>query len=207
MSRMDNWWHPDPPGTINPAKLFRGAKSAPDTFSEAFDTPSLPIPFDRQTAPEAAPQSIPPTAPTPTRPRSAVPPLRRISSDWDPEHDIALGGKSSHEDIRKEFEELHVAKQRLAAARARTRTRHNSHRGHFRSQTEKGVRICVPVNLRAGPDARVVIDRATASIYDAYLLRADIVKNVNNFRRHQVSQTCMHLYPRDKTTNQMLFNR
>ncbi|KIX01901.1 uncharacterized protein Z518_07840 [Rhinocladiella mackenziei CBS 650.93] len=46
--------------------------------------------------------------------------------------------------------------------------------------------LCVPVDLRADPDAAVVIHRVTASIYDAYLLRVDIMKNVNTFRRHQI---------------------
>ena len=189
---MDNRWRLDPPGTINPAKLSRGARAALDTI-EVIDTPCPPVPSDLQTTPEAARQSIPLTASTPTRPCSAVPPLRRISSDWDPEHDIVVRGNSRHQDIRKEFEDFHVAKRRPAAAR----TRHISHRGHFRSQTENGVRIRVPVDLRAGPNATVVIDRATASIYDAYLLRADIMKNVNVFRRHQVCQhACTYI---DKT--------
>jgi hypothetical protein len=181
---MDNWWRPDPPGTINPAKLSRGAGAAPDTFFEAFDTSCPPTPSDTQTAPEAARQSVPSTAPTPTIRRSTVPPLPRISSDWDPEHDIVVRGNSRHQDIRKEFEEFHVAKRRPAAARARAR--HTSHHGYFRSQTEDGVRIRVPVDMRARPDATVVIDGATASIYDAYLLQANIMKNVNVFRRHQV---------------------
>jgi poly [ADP-ribose] polymerase len=93
-----------------------------------------------------------------------------------------VSGNLRHQDIRKEFEDFHVAKRRPATARAR----HTSHHGYFRSQTEDGVRIGVPVDLRAGPDAMVVIDKATASIYDAYLLRADITTNVNIFRRHQV---------------------
>jgi hypothetical protein len=179
---MDNWWHPDPPGTINPAKLSKGAGAAPDTF-EAVDTSSPPTPSDTQTAPEAARQSVPSIAPRPMIPRSTVP-LPRISSDWDPENDIVVRGNSRHQDIRKEFEDFHAAKRRPAAAKARR----TSHHGYFRSQTEDGVRIRVPVDLRACPDATVVIDRVTASIYDAYLLRADIMKNVNVFRRHQVRQ-------------------
>jgi poly [ADP-ribose] polymerase len=181
---MDNWWHPDPPGTINPAKLSKEAGATPDTSCP-------PTPSDTQTAPEAARQSVPSTAPRPTIPRSTVP-LPRISSDWDPENDIVVRGNSRHQDIRKEFEDFHAAKRRPAAARARR----TSHHGYFRSQTEDGVRIRVPVDPRACPDATVVIDRATASIYDAYLLRANIMENVNVFRRHQVCQTCMHIYRR-----------
>ena len=180
---MDNRWRLDPPGTINPAKLFKGAGAAPDTFFEAFDTSCPPTPSDTQTAPEAASQSVPSAAPRPTSPRLNVP-LPRISSDWDPENDIVVRGNSKHQDIRKEFEDFHSAKRRPAAAKARR----TSHHGYFRSQTENGVRIRVPVNLKACPDATVVIDRVTASIYDAYLLRADIMKNVNVFQRHQVCQ-------------------
>src|SRR5436309_1759553 len=136
---MDNGWRPDPPGTINPVKLSRGAGAAPDTF-EAFDTSCAPTPSDTQTAPEAAPQSVPSAAPNPTIPRLTVP-LPRISSDWDPEHDIVARGNLRRQDIRKEFEDIHVAKRRPAA----TRARHTSHHGHFRSQTEDGARIRVSV--------------------------------------------------------------
>jgi poly [ADP-ribose] polymerase 2/3/4 len=197
---MANWWRSDPPGTINPARLSGGTIAAPGTLFEASDTlfeasdtlfeasDSLcpPVPSDTQIPPEAAQQSIPLTltAPAPPRNRPGVPLLRRISSDWDVEHDIVGLGILRHESVRKEFEEVHIAKRRPAAAR----TRHTSLRGHFRSQMENGVRIHVPVDMAASPDATVVIDRATASIYDTYLLRADIMKNVNIFRRHQVCQ-------------------
>ena len=199
---MDNRWRPDPPGTINPAKLSGGAGAAPDVL-EAFDTSCAPTPSNTQTAPEAARQSVPSTAPNSTIPRLTAPPLPRISSDWDPEHDIVVRGNLRHQDIRKEFEDFHVAKRRPAAARAR----HTSHHGYFRRQTEDGVRIRVSVDLRASPDATVVIDRATASIYDAYLLRADITKNVNVFRRHQVCQHVLYIYQRSETTNKKLFDR
>lgn len=179
---MENWWAPDPPGTINPAKLSRQIGAPPDTI-EGFQTSCPPTHFDKETTPEAARQSIPSTAPRPTVPRSAVP-LPRISSDWDPEHDIVVHGNSRHQDMQMEFEDFHVAKRPPIAVRARR----TSHRGHFRSQTEGGMRVQVPVDLSAGPGATVVIHSAAASIYDAYLLKADIMKNVNIFRRHQVRQ-------------------
>ena len=175
---MDNWWPPDPPGTINPAKLCQGAR-----VSDA----GTPVHTDTLTGSEAACQSIPSIASAPTLPRSPVPRLPRISSDWDPEHDIVLRRDLSHPDIRKEFEDLHTAKRRPA------RARHTSHRGHFRRQTEDGAKIHVPVDCAAGSDATVVVDRPTASIYDAYLLRVDITKNLNIFRRHQVRYHMAHI--------------
>lgn len=205
---MANWWRSDPPGTINPARLSEGAIAPPgtlfeasdtpfeasDTLFEASDTPCPPVPSDRQTPPEVAQQSIPLAAPTPPRTVPGVPPLRRISSDWDVEHDIVALGNSRYDSVRKEFEESHVTKRRPAAAR----TRQTSLRGHFRSQMENGVRIHVPVDMSASPDATVVIDRATASIYDTYLLRADIMKNVNIFRRHQVCQQACTFFDENK---------
>jgi poly [ADP-ribose] polymerase 2/3/4 len=200
---MDNRWRPDPPGTINPAKLSREADATPDTVVETVDTSHPPIPSDRQIAPGGARQSIAPTPLTPTIPRAAVPRLPRISSDWDPEHDNVVCGFSRHRDIRTEFEGSHVLQRHSAAAKAR----YTSHHGHFRLQARNGVRIHVPVDIGGTPDATVVIDNATTSIYDAYLLRADIMKNVNAFRRHQVCQhTCTHIY-KAKFTNKMLFNR
>ncbi|RSL91663.1 hypothetical protein CDV31_015424 [Fusarium ambrosium] len=152
---MDIWRRLDPPGTINPPKLT----SCTPTASEAL-TPS-----------EAARQRVTSAAP---------PPLPRISSDWDPEHDIVVRGNSRYQNNRKEFEDSHVAKRRPVV----TRARHTSHHGYFRRQTDGRASLRVPVDLGARPDATVVIDKATASIYDVYLLRVDISKNENFFRRH-----------------------
>ena len=197
---MDNWWRPDPPGTINPAKLLKGIGAAPDT-SKALD--KLCVPANAPTAPEPARQSVSPATPARMIPRSTVPPLLRISSDWDPEQDIIARRNLRHQDIRKEFEDCHVAKRPTAAARVR----HNSHRGHFRSQTENGEKIRVPVDTMAGPDGTVVVDRVTASIYDAYLLRADTTKNVNLFRRHQVRQHTRIYINKSEIANKNLINR
>ncbi|ERF68475.1 hypothetical protein EPUS_05614 [Endocarpon pusillum Z07020] len=169
---MSYWRRPDPPGTINPAKLFEGAGTSSGTLFGASDTLKAP----------EAPQSSPSTALAAKIPRSVAPPLPRISSDCEPEHDIVVRGYSSHRYIQEEFEDIQVVKYWSPAVKLR----HTSHRGHFRSHTQNGVRIRVPVDLGAARDATVVIHRATASIYDAYLLRADIMKNVNNFRRHQI---------------------
>ncbi|KAI3337577.1 PARP-domain-containing protein [Xylariaceae sp. AK1471] len=186
---MDNWWRPDPPGTINPAKLARPAGAGEPDFFAASDTSCTPT-ADALTAPEPASQSVPSAAPTPTIPRLTAPRLPRISSDWDAEHDIVVRGNLRYQDIRNEFEDCYVVKRRLAAvrarARARARVRHISHRGYFLSQTGDGVKIRVPVDPMAGPDATVLIHEATASIYDAYLIRTDITRNINIFRRHQV---------------------
>ncbi len=172
---MDNSWPPDPPGTINPAKLHTGAT--------AFDPD--PATADAPTAPVATESGFPTTS-APTAPRSAAPRLPRISSGWDPEHDIVargLHGYMWHQGIRNEFEDLDIARPRAAG-----RARQTSHHGHFRRQTQDKARVHVPVDPRADPDAAVVIDRATASIYDAYLLKADVAKKTNVFRRHQVRQ-------------------
>jgi len=195
---MDNWSHPDPPGTINPAKLTRpGGTGGPDSFVDS-GTSFMPT-GDALTAPAPACQSVFPAPQTPTNPLPIAPRLPRISSDWDIEHDIVMRGKLRYENIRSEFEDGYVEKRRLAAvkarARARVRHRHISHHGYFHSQIGDGAKIHVPVDPMADPDTTVLIHQPTASIYDTYLLRTDIQRNVNIFRRHQVCSLFVYTLP------------
>lgn len=159
----------------------------PGTF-ENVATSYPPTSLNTQTAQEGASQSICSEALTPAISPSAVPRLSRISSDWDPKDDIVTSGMSNYGYARVEFESSHVEMPRPSAKRAR----YTSHRGYFLRQIMAGMKIYVPADPAAGPDSSVVVDMATASIYDAYLLRADITKNTNIFWRHQVRQ-CIHL--------------
>src|SRR5262249_29854918 len=139
-----------------------------------------------------------PTTPTtPTIPPVNAPPLPRISSDWDPKQDIFVREYSRHQDVRREFEALYIPERRPTAARMRR----TSHHGFFRGQTEDRTKLRVRVDPGAGPDDTVLIDGATTSIYDCYLLRADIMKNVNIFRRFQVcGYACTDVNETDKAT-------
>jgi len=113
------------------------------------------------------------------------PRLARISSDCDLESDPLLkpGGVARHEpqDMREEFERCYPD----GPPPSSRRTRQLSHHGFFRRQILSGAEVFVPLD----PDATegdVVVDNGSASIYDVYLLRVDIARNVNAFHRHQV---------------------
>ncbi|KAK0706290.1 hypothetical protein B0T26DRAFT_446870 [Lasiosphaeria miniovina] len=178
---MDRW-RPDPPGTINPAKLLPGAAVGPDAF-ESVDILErrASLPSLAQASSEDADQSIPlPTAHTPPRPRRHIP-LSRISSDWDDKREMAACRTSwqDHEKYRAEFEKLQVLKPP-------TRIRLTTHHGSFREQTGHWARTRISPDPGASPDGSVVIDTHTSSIYDAYLLCADVMRSINNFHRHQI---------------------
>jgi hypothetical protein len=186
---MNNWWRPDPPGTINPAKLtWSAGTGAPDSCvaSGAACTSTA----DTLMPPEPTCQSVQSATPIRTTPLSIVPRLPRISSDWDAEHDIVVRGDLVYQASRKEFESCYAAKRRVAAVRSRSRVSDISHRGYFLSQTGDGMRIHVPVDPGAEPGAMVLIHETTSSIYDAYCLHTNITRNVNFFRRHQVCYFC-----------------
>jgi len=112
------------------------------------------------------------------------PRLPRISSDWEPSDDNISRSSSIYKDIRDEFEHSHkwIGKGRSTVSRP------TSHHGFFRAQTADGRRISIPVDPEAHPDAYVVVDKASSTIFDVYLLQSNIMKNVNRFRRHQVWQ-------------------
>ncbi|OQV10444.1 PolyADP-ribose polymerase catalytic domain-containing protein, partial [Cladophialophora immunda] len=192
-------WAPDPPGTINPAKLAKNAGRGPTAGSEVLDISCAPLFADAQKpaassaaaaaaasqdalpiSPSSSSSPPPPSPPPPPIPRPTVP-LPRITSDWE-SYDIFLSESQRHRENRIEFETVYASHNR----RCSTRSRRTSHYGYFRTQTQDGARIHIPPDFEAGLDAAVVIDRARTSIYDAYLLRADIMKNINFFRRHQI---------------------
>lgn len=169
---------PDPPGTINPAKLFMAA-SANDMDAP----PSWPLDPNEAQVP-ASQAAHPPLDP-------AIPRLARISSDWDPEDDIVPRENLKYEEMRCEFEQSSPSGLPPPSRRAR----HVSHHGYFRSQTwaQSGPRV--PLDPEASPGSIVVVDKASATIYDSYLLRADIKKNLNAFHRHQITfDPCSRTY-------------
>ncbi len=164
---------PDPPGTINPAKLSADASWAQAVLGSPQGAP-LPEASVVQAIP-AAPPARHGTAPG--RPR-----LPRISSEWDPRDDAALNSDLEYNKLKNEFElrfaeDLHRYSPKVRAV---------SHRGYFRRQTidgEGSYHISPDPDV---PNAWVVVDRPTASIYDAFLLWADIAHNRNAFYRQQV---------------------
>jgi poly [ADP-ribose] polymerase 2/3/4 len=174
---------PDPPGTINPSKL--SAWVVPPPYPGASGTLAPPTPPETPPrATEAVSQDIEAaTRPSPVLGRTVpVPRLTRISSDCDLENDPLLKLGAEDKDIRQEFEQSFLDRPGPSSRLAR----HLSHHGYFRRQMLSQADVLVPPD----PDARlgevVVVDRASASIYDAYLLRVDIAKNVNTFYRQQV---------------------
>lgn len=148
----------DPPGTINPAKL---SSPSVQTFGERVAPPASTI------------ASL----------KSPIPRLPRLSSDWEIEHDLVARINAAQYQIRKEFEESSGFKK----LPARTKAGFISHRGHFLRQINRESTPYIPVDPDAPPGATVVVDDASSTIYDVYMLRVDIPKNINLFRRHQVS--------------------
>ncbi|PGH19833.1 hypothetical protein AJ80_03750 [Polytolypa hystricis UAMH7299] len=108
--------------------------------------------------------------------------LPRICSDWNPGQNILSQVNGSHKELREAFECSHAPTQPRASAKSRL----SSHHGYFLTQLRSGVKLQVPVDPSAGPNATVVIDEDDGSIYDVYLLPVDIAKNVNLFQRHQL---------------------
>jgi len=165
--------HADPPGTINPAKLSTLATS----------TTSAPCVVGNEKGPDVitwAPKA------------SEVLPslhLARISTDWDPDHEGALRNKLNQHATWREFEQSHGRSESRLRPSSRARERgFASHSGYFQRQAT-GVlspELAVPVDPDADPGSVVVADRAGKTIFDCYLLRANITKNINLFHRHQI---------------------
>ncbi|KIW84820.1 hypothetical protein Z517_00208 [Fonsecaea pedrosoi CBS 271.37] len=180
---MQRLWAPDPSGTINPAKLTQRAVGVTPLIHEDVDVLCNPPPIDAQETTNATGQddlTTSSTLPAPSIPRPSIP-LPRICSDWEG-YDTFLSESERYQEYRLRFEALYIPKKRPSTARSRC----ISHHGYFRSQTWRGKRLHIPRDPKAGFDATVVIDRGRMSIYDVYLLRVDIMKNINSFRRHQV---------------------
>ncbi|OAP64203.1 hypothetical protein AYL99_00175 [Fonsecaea erecta] len=178
--QKEGLWFPDPPGTINPARLSK--HNVGGEPGKATDFSYVPTLSDALKAAQLAKQDVTASvAPLPPIP-APVFPLPRISSDRESD-DFHASEKQRHEENRLEFEALYN-KHRSPCS---SRSRRTSHYGFSRTQIQQnGASINVPLDFRAGFDAKVVIDRLKMSIYDAYLVRVDITKNVNYFRRQQV---------------------
>ncbi|GAB1320944.1 Poly [ADP-ribose] polymerase [Madurella fahalii] len=174
---MDNLMPLDPPGTINPAKLSADASSVPDGLSD------LGIPSPEPLIVFGAPvPGIFSSTSEPAVTASAFPRLTRITSDWEPEDEIIPNGAFTYSELRNEFEQHFVEKPYPSTITAR----YISHHGYFQRQTLGGINTYIPVDPDACPDSSVIIGDRTASIYDAYLLRADCTRNINLYYRQQV---------------------
>jgi len=189
---MANLMLPESQDTLNPLWLSAWAesslqvpnRSAPDTII----SPTAPP----ETTPIAT-KSVGRGTGVATRPLGApgttLPRLSRISSDCDLEGDsLSRTSAPRYEDLRREFERSFVDGPTPSSRRAR----YLSHHGYFRRQILSGADVFIPLD----PDAtssvgtstvgEVLVDKPSASIYDAYLLRVDIAENVDSFHRHQV---------------------
>ncbi|KAK3367705.1 poly polymerase catalytic domain-containing protein [Podospora didyma] len=185
-------WTADPAGTVNPAKLYWG-EMMPEVIEIIDDDDGIsPTPTDPAQVPTEVidltfdvPAPVPTPPPPPPPPRRPSFPLPRISTDWDLQKDIVFhtNSPSNTQALRKEFETCHVPMQ---SRRPTSAGYHASPQGYFLDQTahENGPRI--PVDPKAAPGSYVVVDHTSRTIYDVYLLQADIMTNVNRFRRHQI---------------------
>lgn len=182
---MNNLLLPDPPGTINPAKLSADTWTAPNGTKSDFDIPgpaAVSQEQDTKISVENPASSIRLALSASAITASALPRLTRISSDWDPKDDIISTSGQEYSALRQEFEKHFAEKPHLSTRRAK----YISHHGYFRRQTAAGANIFVDLGPDEGPDTFVVIDGPTASIYDAFLLQADIGLNLNTVYRQQV---------------------
>ncbi|KAK0738983.1 poly polymerase catalytic domain-containing protein [Schizothecium vesticola] len=178
---MANLLPRDPPGTINPAKLLAWAETLPDVGAPNSPDPPAPLEIP-PAAVEAVSQDTEVATRTPAATDATVHRLARISSDCNLEDDPLLKENPRYEDMRQEFEQSFAGGLRPSSGRAR----HLSHHGYFRRQILSQAELFVPLDPDASLDSVVVMEKASASIYDAYLLRADIAKNLNAFYRCQV---------------------
>jgi len=193
---MDNLLSPGSQDTLNPLWLSAWAEwSLPN--GGAVDGLSTPSPAERTSTPI---KSVDRDTEAVTRPlaapRAIFSRLSRISSDCDLEGDPLLKRNYSyHEEMREEFEKSF----RDGPPPSSRRTRHLSHHGYFRRQILSGADVFIPLDPEATGSVgtsnvgEAFVDKAGASIYDAYLLRVDIAKNVNSFHRHQVCWPWFHL--------------
>ena len=182
---MSSLMRPDPPGTINPTRLSMDAWSAPTSPPDFGILASIASP-EAQSPFEAPVKNNPPIPLALATTTQAFPRLTRISSDWDVKDEVALAMDLQFSALGREFEERFAEDPRPSARRVRAK--YVSHHGYFQRQTRGGTDTYhVSPDPDAGPDASVVVDRHTASIYDAFLLRADVTQNVNVFYRQQVS--------------------
>lgn len=167
---------PYSPGTINPALLTR---PSPDAGADIF---AASPPTGKCTAPAATRTRANAARPAPSRARR-LPRLPRISSDCDLEDEILAFLRASTKDLdraRREFDSLPGAHD------PRVDRRIAVYRRYFKSQTEGAHRLHIPGDPLTSEDAEVVVDNESYTIYDAYLLSADVTRNLNSFQRHRV---------------------
>ena len=179
---MDKGGQPDSPVSIqlSPAELAAAASEAADTASAILLAPS-----EAQADPEVVTHQCTPSPSLPKIARPAIP-LARISSDTDPSNDVVVPVDSlaDLDDAQLQFERRYITRRHLDYRQARRA----SHLGYFRSQTDNGGSIRIPVDPdEDDDDATVVRDTRTKSIYDAYMVLADIARNTNQFLRLQAS--------------------
>jgi hypothetical protein len=183
-----DWQFADPPGTICPMRLLKvgGEFSAAPIITDDSQTRSAQTPqnggslaisdedtFDREFKLQVAAK---PTGMQPEAPR-----LRRISTEHE-ETGRETDTRSSNDGVLwKEFQTLCGRRGLKGARRAGP-----SHRDYFGKQME-----CSPPQVPVDPDrwgsCQVFVQASPAdTIYDAYLLKVNIMKNTNHFHRLQV---------------------
>lgn len=178
---MHNPMLPDPPGTINPLKLSIWAETLPNLdSSDCTDPPAPPETTPMTTG--AVSQGTRAAARPPSPPDATIPRLTSISSDCVLKDDPLLRMSAGYEAMRQEFEQSFADGSRSSSRGARPL----SHHGYFRGQTRGPADTFIPPDPDADLDQSVVVDKVSGSIYDAYLLRVDVAKNINAFHRHQV---------------------
>ncbi|KAK0627411.1 poly polymerase catalytic domain-containing protein [Immersiella caudata] len=197
---MANLVQPKSQATLNPLWLLAWAESslqAPNAGGpDSIISPPAP-PERTPIATKSVGRNIGAATRPPVAPGVAIPRLSRISSDCDLEGDqSSRTSATSYEDLRREFERSFVDGPNPSSRR----TKYLSHHGYFRRQILSGPEAFVPLDPDATSDVgtsgvgEVLVDKASASIYDAYLLRVDIAKNVDSFHRQQIV-----FYPNSKT--------
>ncbi|KAJ1327399.1 poly [ADP-ribose] polymerase 2/3/4 [Microdochium nivale] len=203
---MEQRWLPDAQGTINPAKLLPGAMPPPTlltppltpeatldglgTFAHC-DIDIAPASHDGSSpypASEQATANAPYRRHTPRRSR-----LPRISSDVDivptsscnaPAEDTAQGMKLwlGFDQSCGRCVDAHLIQKAPSGLSASA-----MHKNYFDRQVGRGSNILCALDPEAGPECRVSVESSTRTIWDAYLLRADVARNVNSFRRQQIT--------------------
>ncbi|KAH7027233.1 poly polymerase catalytic domain-containing protein [Microdochium trichocladiopsis] len=192
-------WVPDAPGTINPAKLVVRAAPLPSALPTPPPTPGI------STSSTVGTDGSCPTTPHETdvgdtKRLDAVSRhtalcqarLPRISSEIDSGSTAFSAPLSScrdghGHDSRLEFEAFCGRKPSKVPARLSLRKQRLArHTDYFMSQMLHIKKLSLLVDPAAGSESNVVVEKSTHSIWDAYLLRADVPRNVNLFRRQQI---------------------
>lgn len=185
-------WLPDAAGTIDPAKLAIGATPprmlpTPPLSPDATTSNFSPLIKETLSSPHTASDDH-----VPTRRSTGVRLLSRISSDTDPTSRSSIAREDNGQNLWHDYVDFcggtpsstfgHAWKT-SSSMRKRKLVRHND---YFMSQMRYRNELQFHPDPDAGPDANVVADSTSCSIWDAYMLRADVARNLNHFRRQQV---------------------